>query len=90
MLTRRTDFIAELLDDPMVQVVMQADHVDRETLEGELRILACRLERDKQILAPSRTISCDSVLSISLGTLPTVRLAVAMQAVSAAVCGACC
>jgi hypothetical protein len=86
MLTRRTDFIAELLDDPMVQVVMQADQVDRETLEGELRVLACRLERDKQIAAPSPPISRDSVLSASL---PTVHLAAAMQAVSA-VCGAFC
>jgi hypothetical protein len=89
MLTRRTDFIAELLDDPMIRVVMQADNVDREALEGDLRVLACRLGRDKQVATPSRPTSRDTVLAGSFCTLSMVHPAVALRAVSTA-CGAFC
>jgi hypothetical protein len=90
MLTRRTDFIAELLDDPMVQVVMQADQVDRETLEGELRVLACRLESAVRVATPSRLQgSREPILSVSVGTRPPAHLAVAIKAGPVA-CGACC
>jgi hypothetical protein len=42
---RRTDqMIAELLDDPMVQMIMHADRVDRDALAADLCRIACRLD----------------------------------------------
>jgi hypothetical protein len=90
MLTRHTHYIAKLLDDPLTQMVMQADLVDRGALEEELRELACRLESAKRGAVPRRLpASREPILSASPGTLPTVPLAVAMKA-GRATCGACC
>ena len=49
--------IAELLDDPMVQLMMQADSVDEHALAAELTRLACRRDRQRR--------SCEDVTAAS-------------------------
>ncbi len=39
--------IVDLLSDPMVQLMIHADRIDREVLADDLRKLVCRLESAK-------------------------------------------
>jgi hypothetical protein len=88
MAWRADNIIAELLDDPIVQMVMQADHVDRRVLAAEWRTLAATLENARPVAAVSRQ-SAVRGLALSADALPSAYLAVATKAGPAA-CGACC
>jgi hypothetical protein len=60
MFSRHADrMIAELLDDPMIQMLMRADRVDRQVLVDDLRQLACRLDAaGNQTPAARREAGC--------------------------------
>jgi hypothetical protein len=89
MMSWRTDnIIAELLDDPVVRMVMQADNVDRQALAAELSGLARRLEGASRVAAAPRSWAGRD-FARSIDALPSAHLAVAKKT-SLAVCGAHC
>ena len=73
--------IAELLDDPIILMMMRADHVDTQAMRRELYGLAWRLERRA---APSPTDCARGHAAL----VPTASLTRAVRAVASA-CGAC-
>lgn len=85
---RADNIIAELLDDPIVQMVMQADNVDRQALVAEWRVIASRFESTRPVAAASRQPAARGP-ALSANTLPAAYLAVATKAGPVA-CGACC
>ncbi len=88
MTWRADNIIAELLDDPIVRMVMQADHVDRQALAAEWRALAGRLENTRSVAAASRQPAARG-LALLADALPSAYLAVATKAGPVA-CGARC
>jgi len=52
--------ITELLNDPMVQLMMRADRADREALADDLRKLACRLQSGDARAEPGICGACGS------------------------------
>lgn len=90
MISRRADrMIVELLDDPMVQLIMQADHVDRQAVTVEFRALAHQLESSKgrSWAASLSWVNRDHALS---NEARSAARAAATSKAGPAICGACC